>query len=1094
MSEASAFRSVLVSSHLGKCVHKALRCHSYEMFDTYLHACQLGGRRHIPVTLCGHYGRSFLRWQRQQGGSCALLMLDLKEAFYRVFRPLTMNIQWTDEGLCQVFAALNLPPSTLDELRYHLRQPTALAQAQVPPFLQQTIRAVHEDTWFVVGNQPDVTRTSLGSRPGDSFADTIFSFTFAKVLFQIEARLDQAGLLTYVPDAAPGIHSEPIATSHGALGSVWMDDACFFITAPSASVLESRSCLAASLVIDSCRDFGFVPNLSPGKSEILMAPRGPGSQKVKTRLFGPIANGFLSVVGEHQSDQLKIVANYQHLGGILCYDGKLGSEVRRRLALAHQAFTLHRKLLYHNKALTWKQRSQLFQSLVLSKLCFGFETWVFHDQRTWKSFRSSVLRLFRRLLKCPHDDHLSEASLLAQCELPSPETLLRRARLRYYGHLWVLGSRVDWGLLGLDHSWLALVRDDLAWMWSQLSRSSALRDPACHIDQWHELMTHRPKFWKRLINRAVRHEVRQHARLHQVAEAQRFILELLRSHDFTVPEVLPVPTADQAPAFFGCLQCAKSFKSLGGQGAHMFRTHGISAKCRQLFNGTSCGACLKEYHTFGKLKAHLHRQTTCRQTLLGRRLHLSPAPGCGSSQDQALARAHAGLCPVVQGAGPHPQPTRMIDFDNVHYAFVDAIADLLLQEHPLPELGPMIKALARQFPLSWTELIGSCQHASLTYGEEEASIAGYDIQEIESLLRTLQQPDQWPWSSSPPPSTSEECFYTQEELFAEIASRDVGLRRRQPTPSRGVGQVRYLLHAFSGRRRFGDVQYFLDALSKKHPHCRIEVLSIDIIIDQDLGNLAEPSTQAHWLMGMDTGYVVGILAGPPCNTWSRARNRELEPTDLSHSTPSSQRHGPRPLRDALHPWGKECTSLKELEQLILGNNFMLFVVKALFVLYVRGSVGLMEHPDWLEPADDKPLEECPASIWKVPVINALLRCEGVQLHHVSQGLFGAESNKPTGLLAIHLPTLPKELELWKVTRASWTEKSFGLNQAGQFNTARLKEYPPALCAALAAALDNAIAAVPLDRRQQIPARFCETCDSMISFVKGHCIGLDLHGF
>ena len=45
----------------------------------------------------------------------------------------------------------------------------------------------------------------------------------------------------------------------------------------------------------------------------------------------------------------------------------------------------------------------------------------------------------------------------------------------------------------------------------------------------------------------------------------------------------------------------------GGCGAHMFRIHGHVHPVRRLFDTTQCGCCLREFHSFGRLKAHLIR-------------------------------------------------------------------------------------------------------------------------------------------------------------------------------------------------------------------------------------------------------------------------------------------------------------------------------------------------------------------------------------------------------------------------------------------------------------------------------------------------------
>ena len=61
-------------------------------------------------------------------------------------------------------------------------------------------------------------------------------------------------------------------------------------------------------------------------------------------------------------------------------------------------------------------------------------------------------------------------------------------------------------------------------------------------------------------------------------------------------------------------------RTIGGEGVHMNRVHGEVHPVRSLVHGTQCSACLREYFTHGKLKAHLIRSHHCCRTLIGRGL------------------------------------------------------------------------------------------------------------------------------------------------------------------------------------------------------------------------------------------------------------------------------------------------------------------------------------------------------------------------------------------------------------------------------------------------------------------------------------------
>ena len=69
------------------------------------------------------------------------------------------------------------------------------------------------------------------------------------------------------------------------------------------------------------------------------------------------------------------------------------------------------------------------------------------------------------------------------------------------------------------------------------------------------------------------------------------------------------------------------------------------------------------------------------------------------------------------------------------------------------------------------------------------------------------------------------------------------------------------LHFFSGRRRAGDLQFYLDKMPTEG--FILHTVSIDIVVDKELGNLMDPVSQDYWLRAIRCGYVVGLIGGPP---------------------------------------------------------------------------------------------------------------------------------------------------------------------------------------------------------------------------------------
>lgn len=131
----------------------------------------------------------------------------------------------------------------------------------------------------------------------------------------------------------------------------------------------------------------------------------------------------------------------------------------------------------------------------------------------------------------------------------------------------------------------------------------------------------------------------------------------------------------------------------------------------------------------------------------------------------------------------------------------------------------------------------------------------------------------------------------------------------------------------------------------------VHTLSVDIVIDSKYGDLSRPDIQAYWLAAIDQHYVVGFAGGPPCNTWSCAREQQL-------LDDGNRRGGPRVVRTGEAPWGKESLRLTELKNVAFGNILMGFTLQALYRIQHTHGVGMAEHA-----ADPN---ECQRGDWEKP--------------------------------------------------------------------------------------------------------------------------------
>eukprot|EP00438_Fugacium_kawagutii_P000288 Skav210752 [mRNA] locus=scaffold1498:120794:126919:+ [translate_table: standard] len=1078
----SNFRSLLISSHFGKSIHRSLRQKQSHLYESYLQLQQVGGRQRMPVTLASHQLKAFARHLEHSRRPGVVLFLDLTEAFYRVLRPLITGQTYTDSEVAQFVQQLHLPPDVLHDLYRHLQEPTALDLAGVPASVKRVAAALHTDTHFWLPHLQDCCRTTRGTRPGDSWADVVFGFLWARILKSCEQQFARCEILEHLPYTAhPGLWATPSTTeTRPYLGPCWMDDLAICLSGNTCQAVLRKATCATGILLDLCVSHGLCPNLRAGKTELMFTLRGSGKREVQQLLFGPSSPQTLKVLGEHQSYEVALTGSYTHLGSRLHHKGHCITDIRRRVALGHQTLTKHSRLLFTNKHLSVAQRSGLFQTLVESKMTYGLESWTFSPPRCLSTWTSAIHRMYRRLLKLRPDAHIHPDALLHRVGLPAADELLRRNRLRYLAVLYANLDSSLWQMILCDESWLALCKADLYWMWLQLRRSSDLPSPNEAWLPWEQLLKDNPKRWKGLVKRAFAHAQLQRSNRHVVDSLHRDIAQALNATVDQAPLHQSAPPSQVPPELHACLACTRSFKSKAGLHAHLFKVHHRAAAVRYCFEGSQCPCCLKEYHVPSKLHNHLHHCGPCREHVLRTQNRVVPIPGRGSKSNQVLETAHSGLEPVSQGFGPQPEHVPPPDaFDELYVAdlentLVEIIMDLsdVLDDAAARAL---ICHGVHQHAVTIPEAIHTIALLPGLYGAREADIAGITELRLQNILEPLLDVETWRQIID---ERSVSAQHQQPASLCSATNIEAWILPETPTaPLGGLYRERIVLHLFSGRRRAGDLQHWLERMSASHPEYDLIVVSLDIICDSQWGDVSSPSVCEYWYTSIRSGYVSGMVAGPPCETWSVARSRALA-DDPRH-------RGPRPVRDAYSLWGFDALRVKECLQVLLGNTLLGFTLQAFVLMQLSGGIAAVEHPE-------RPDGDADPSIWKLPLMQLILTLDGVELLHLNQGDLGAPSAKPTALLVLNAPGMAAALQSWRISWGAYPEMSIGRDAQGTFLTNRLKEYPPAMCAGLSEGLLTAFSARATVAHGTVPADFIARCTAMQCSFSQH-LGHDFAG-
>lgn len=193
------------------------------------------------------------------------------------------------------------------------------------------------------------------------------------------------------------------------------------------------------------------------------------------------------------------------------------------------------------------------------------------------------------------------------------------------------------------------------------------------------------------------------------------------------------------------------------------------------------------------------------------------------------------------------------------------------------------------------------------FSDEDAQVLRVPGGEVRRLLQALQEPSAWTFLCQS--STTHHSVWhrpiAQLEQFC-VAELERPMEEPRPLVPRPLGRERYILHLFAGRRRRGDFQFYVDSLQHLHGGMQIYVLSVDIVIDDKWGDLANEETRQFWIRAIFDRHIVALIGGPPCETWSRARGKPFK------SLAANRRQGPRVIRTLQEIWGMSSLSLREL--------------------------------------------------------------------------------------------------------------------------------------------------------------------------------------
>ena len=130
--------------------------------------------------------------------------------------------------------------------------------------------------------------------------------------------------------------------------------------------------------------------------------------------------------------------SFQYLGSTICANGDSHKEIMIRIGKAGSSFSNIQKILQKGM-LGLNNKLKIYQSLVLSILLYGCETWQIYasDQAKLNAFHT---RCLRKIIGVTYKDRITNEEVFKRTEQKTIDAMIRERRLRWLGHVWRMNA------------------------------------------------------------------------------------------------------------------------------------------------------------------------------------------------------------------------------------------------------------------------------------------------------------------------------------------------------------------------------------------------------------------------------------------------------------------------------------------------------------------------------------------------------------------------------------------------------------------------------------------------------------------------------
>ena len=434
------FRGILLMSTPGKILRSAMRSHVNKPYLTTADSMQLANRPGLSVIFGAQAIGHFHAISKTRGSSSAIIFCDIKSAYYKVLREVSVGTSHADEDIAAIMRRLGLPPETMHTLAQALQGESAYVELGANQHQQAVLRESISDTWFSVF-EDDFSRTTRGTRPGDSWADIIFNVTFHALIQQLRSHMNALDLWLHVPLYKDrNMNSSPLANQEEVAHVTWADDIAIPLVLAKARDTITKVPIAIDLLLTALEQRGMEANIGVTKTAALVTPRGPQAVKCAQAAFCGQECCNSGAPGRRYC-LVPLVPSYKHLGGVLTAKGTMLAEIQARAARAKSAFWRAAKDVLRNERFSLESRMHIFQATVMSTFVWGAGAWPYlsckefavFEARCWELYSHMLPKAFRK-----NNLHISHDDICGTLKVIPPQVVLHAARVRHFGPLTAL--------------------------------------------------------------------------------------------------------------------------------------------------------------------------------------------------------------------------------------------------------------------------------------------------------------------------------------------------------------------------------------------------------------------------------------------------------------------------------------------------------------------------------------------------------------------------------------------------------------------------------------------------------------------------------